>query len=240
MNTVPSDSLLGSLVSGAAFGGLSLVDLALIIAAVVILWRLLSGRNRFSKPPDDARLPPPSTPPDGTPTRQDDLPGRQWAESQWARLGSQPASGDAAPGAAQHSPSAQSGEFDEADFLRGAKVLYARLQEAWDQRDLDDIAQFTTPEALAELERAAQDDPEPTRTEILLLDAKLLNTERRGSWTTATVRYEALLKEHGTNASGDSPEKVREEWVFRRDDLDPRSTWTLTSMRRLDDAPPLQ
>ena len=47
--------------------------------------------------------------------------------------------------------SAVPADFNQEEFLRGAKMAYTRLQESWDRRDLDDIAQFATPAVLTEL-----------------------------------------------------------------------------------------
>src|SRR6185369_5539423 len=42
-------------------------------------------------------------------------------------------------------------DFDTADFLRNAKVYFIRLQAAWDERNLADIREFTTPKIYAEI-----------------------------------------------------------------------------------------
>ena len=57
--------------------------------------------------------------------------------------------------------SAVPSDFDQEEFLRGAKMAYTRLQESWDRRDLDDIAQFATPAVVQELRAQRDEDPKP-------------------------------------------------------------------------------
>jgi predicted lipid-binding transport protein (Tim44 family) len=102
--------------------------------------------------------------------------------------------------------------FDEEDFLKGAKAVYSRIQESWDARDLEDIRDFVGDQVYENLEQHARRNPTPSRTDILLLNAKLLEVKRDNSDLTASVLYDVLL--HKQDATANS--KLKEIWHFRK------------------------
>ena len=120
--------------------------------------------------------------------------------------------------------------LDEQEFLTGAKALYSRLQGSWDRRDLDDIRQFTSPEVHAEIVRQATQDPDHGRTEILMLDARVLEARAEGSETVISVLFDAMLREDDPSAPA---EQVREVWHIRRDEDAPSPQWTLEGIQQL-------
>jgi predicted lipid-binding transport protein (Tim44 family) len=120
--------------------------------------------------------------------------------------------------------------LDEQEFLTGAKALYTRLQASWDRRDIDDIRQFTSPEVHEEIARQATLDPEHGRTEILMLEARVLEARSQGNETVISVLLDALLREDGPNATA---EQVREVWHIRRDESASVPQWTLEGIQQL-------
>lgn len=103
--------------------------------------------------------------------------------------------------------------FDTDEFLRGAKAAYTRLNASWDKRDFQDIAQFTTPAFLSELRRQGIEDNQPGNTEIMLVNADLLEVSTLGNEEIAQVYFTVLLRE---DPSQESPVDVREVWHFVR------------------------
>ena len=120
--------------------------------------------------------------------------------------------------------------LDEHEFLAGAKALYTRLQASWDRRDLDDIRQFTSPEVHAEIARQATLDPGPGSTEILVVEARVLEARTVGSETVISVLFDAMLREDDANAPA---EQVREIWHIRRDESAPSPQWALEGIQQL-------
>ncbi|KVE37420.1 Tim44 domain-containing protein [Burkholderia sp. TSV86] len=105
-------------------------------------------------------------------------------------------------------PSVPAG-FDTETFLRNAKVYFVRLQAAWDEGNLADIREFTTPEMFAEVKidldgRGAA----ANQTDVVRLDAELLSVEDRGSEHVASVRFHGLIRE----AAGAPAEPFNEVW----------------------------
>jgi len=120
--------------------------------------------------------------------------------------------------------------LDEAEFLAGVKALYARLQASWDRRDLDDIRQFTSPEVFSEIARQAQEDPAPGKTDILMVEARVLEAASHGGQTVITVFFDVLLRE---DQSAGNPGQVREVWRISRDENAARPSWTLEGIQQL-------
>ena len=102
-------------------------------------------------------------------------------------------------------------DFDQDEFLRGAKAAYNRLQASWDRRDLADIANFATEDVMRELREQAAADPNPSKTEILLVNASLLEVRDEGDMRRVAVYFDVLMRE---NQNAAHPEQVREVWHF--------------------------
>ncbi|MBU1000928.1 MAG: TIM44-like domain-containing protein [Proteobacteria bacterium] len=124
-------------------------------------------------------------------------------------------------------------EFDEVDFLAGAKLMCTRIRESWDARDLEDLKQFCTSTAMQEFERRSQSETRPGRAETLLVNAALVEVlAREDNMEEATVLYEILEKEPGSGVNRES----REMWRFVRPAQNPSASWKLDGIRPVDDA----
>jgi predicted lipid-binding transport protein (Tim44 family) len=87
-------------------------------------------------------------------------------------------------------------DFDAPAFLRIAKLNFVRMQASNDANNLDDIREFTTPEVFAEVklqmdERGAV----AQRTDVVQLDAELLEAVTEGHRHVASVRFHGLIRE---------------------------------------------
>jgi predicted lipid-binding transport protein (Tim44 family) len=100
-------------------------------------------------------------------------------------------------------------DFDTEAFLRHAKVNFVRLQAAWDEGNLVDIREFTTPEMFAELKVDIDArGGERNQTDVVQLNAELLGVEDRGTEYLASVRFSGLIRE----SAGASAEPFSEVW----------------------------
>lgn len=120
--------------------------------------------------------------------------------------------------------------FDEEEFLRGAKAAYARLNTAWDKRDLNDIAQFSTPAFLAEIRQQAEEDKTPGKTELMLVNASIVELENVGAEQIIQVYFTVLLREDPTQ---DTPTEIREVWHFVRP-LNGSDSWKLDGIQQVE------
>ena len=120
--------------------------------------------------------------------------------------------------------------FDEEEFLRGAKAAYTRLNSSWDKRDFQDISQFTTPAFLSELRRQGIEDSTPGKTEIMLVNATLLEVSTLGAEEIAQVYFNVLLRE---DPNQESPADVREVWHFVRP-ASGEGSWKLDGIQQVE------
>ena len=103
--------------------------------------------------------------------------------------------------------------FDQADFLRKAKVLFIRMQAAYDQSNLQDLSQFTTPDVFAEIKMQLQERGDAqNQTDVVSLDAELLDASAAFREQSASVRFSGLIKED-RNAPALAIDEI---WHFRR------------------------
>ena len=88
--------------------------------------------------------------------------------------------------------------FDVAAFERVAKVQFIRLQAANDERNLDDIREFTTPEMFAEIKLdMAERGSAPQQTDVIGLEAVLLEVLQERDREVASVRFSGSVRDNG-------------------------------------------
>lgn len=110
-----------------------------------------------------------------------------------------------APSGAEPSVAADSTRFpagfDAQSFAREAKRQFIRLQAAHDAGDLEDIRAFTTPEVFAEIRmQLAERGSAPQRTDVVELNAEVLEVAEENGQYIVSVRYSGLLREEADAA----------------------------------------
>lgn len=205
--------LIGSLLFGGghAYGGPGVFDILLIGGGLFLLYRYLRSRRMATA----------SGVPAGSMSFERS-PSNSWGES-----GYTPAVEPTPAAAAQ--PTFPPG-FDAEDFLKGAKAIYTRLQASWDKRDLDDIRQFVSPEVLAEIEHQAQADPQPGKTDLLLINPSILEAREVEGQTIVSVLYDVMMRENGTEMA----KQVRELWHFSRGTKKSEDFWKLEGIQQIE------
>jgi len=119
--------------------------------------------------------------------------------------------------------------FDVAGFLKGAKLNYMKLQIANDKGDLEELREFTSPELFEELKSdilgrggAAQ------YTEVLSLNADLLEVATEGDKHWASVRFAGTIRE----SAGGPTEGFEEVWNLAKP-ADGSAGWTLAGIQQM-------
>ncbi|MDF1583172.1 MAG: Tim44-like domain-containing protein [Methyloprofundus sp.] len=122
-------------------------------------------------------------------------------------------------------------DFDEADFLEGAKGAFKMLQTAWDKKDLAEIRNLTTDKVFAEIQNQIKATEGDNRTDVLKIEAELLAIRNLGNDLEAVVLFDTLMRED----SNAHPEQVREVWTFikQKNSLHPK--WHLDGLQQLED-----
>lgn len=104
-------------------------------------------------------------------------------------------------------------DFDTDGFLRQAKLNFVRLQAANDRGDMADIGSFTSPELFAEIQMQYQERGRSTQqTDVVQLNADLLDVSNEGSNEIASVRFHGQIRESADGA----PEYFNEVWHLLR------------------------
>lgn len=120
--------------------------------------------------------------------------------------------------------------FEAEPFLRVAKTSFIRLQAANDAKDLDDIRDFTTPELFAEIAMQARERGDaPQKTEVVTLNASLVEAVVEGDYAIASVRFTGLIREQADA----NPEPFDEIWHVRQDQRDRKATWLIAGIQQV-------
>ena len=119
-------------------------------------------------------------------------------------------------------------DFDVEGFLRQAKLNFIRLQAANDRGDMEDIRQFCSPEMAAEIQMQWQErNQQALVTDVMHLDAELLDVSTEANRALASVRFSGQLREE-VNAA---PEAFSEVWHLTKP-LDGSRGWTIAGIQQ--------
>jgi predicted lipid-binding transport protein (Tim44 family) len=197
-----------------------LLVLGLVIAALIFVARLLMRGRTTSAPPLQYAGGVPGTQPAQPSPMQPSysaLPGGAGAQSVAATTG----------GGATGTSNLPAG-FDAVEFARHAKSNFVRLQEAHDKKDLSMMRDFLTPGVYREIEadlRAAGD--EPRHTDVVTLDADVLEVAEESGSYVVSVRFSGLIRESADGA----PEPFSETWHLVKP-LTGRGGWVVAGIQQ--------
>jgi predicted lipid-binding transport protein (Tim44 family) len=119
--------------------------------------------------------------------------------------------------------------FDVEVFARQAKLNFIRLQAANDACDLADLRNFTSPEIFAEVKLEIDErGGAPQRTDVVLLDANVLEVSTENSQYVASVRYSGKLREQGNGM----PQAFDEIWHLTKP-IDSNHGWILAGIQQV-------
>ena len=96
--------------------------------------------------------------------------------------------------------------FDTKAFLEAAKGHYAKLQQAWDTGNLDELSEFTTNDMFIALTHELRARAGHSKTEVVSMDAELLGIESSADEHVASVKFAGTLRVDG------QIERVSEVW----------------------------
>ena len=100
--------------------------------------------------------------------------------------------------------------IDREQLAREAKALFIRLQAAYDQKNLVDIRQFTSPAVFAEIQLQLDERGSASNiTEVVNLNADIIEANQWG----ASVVFSGLIKEDPAAM----PQQFRETWFLDYD-----------------------
>lgn len=126
------------------------------------------------------------------------------------------------------------GGFDAEGFLSAAKRNFVSLQDAWDRSDIPTLRAMMTDGMLEEIRtQLAERDQQASasagnRTEVVMLDARLLGIEDLGHGYMASVEFSGMIRED--DSAGPSP--FREVWNMTKP-KDGSAGWLVAGVQAL-------
>lgn len=120
-------------------------------------------------------------------------------------------------------------DFPVEAFLRSAKMSFIRLQAANDRKDLNDIREYTTPEMFAEISmQLSERDNAPQKTDVIGVNAELLEVAHENDIAIASVRMSGQLRENNGAA-----ENFDEVWHVQKNVKDDKAVWLLSGIQQI-------
>jgi len=139
------------------------------------------------------------------------------------------AAGFEAPVAASPAAANVPAGFDVAGFLRGAKLNYMKLQIANDQGNLEELREFTSDALFEEFRKDVQArGGEKQQTDVLALNADLLEVVTEGDTHWASVRFSGTVRE----SPGESPTGFEEVWNLAKP-VNGSQGWQLAGIQQM-------
>ena len=189
----------------------SLLLLGLLVVGAIVLFRLFAARRARSDSYQYAGAGPTPRPPFGE-AREPVI------EPAWGS----PASTPTPAPAGRYPPG-----FDPAPFAEQAKQQFRRLQAAYDQGDSELLADVTTPGMHAEISRDMAIRGTQHPTEVVSLDAEIVEVVREGDQYVASVRFHGSLREDGAR----DVQPFEEMWNLVKP-VDGSSGWLLAGIQQ--------
>jgi len=123
--------------------------------------------------------------------------------------------------------------FDADGFLVAAKRNFVTLQDAWDKSDITSLRSMMTDSMVGEIrsqlaERETHTGGQPNKTEVVMLDAKLLGIEELPDVYMASVEFSGMIRED--MSAGPSP--FREVWNMTKP-VNGSSGWLVAGVQAL-------
>ncbi|MDQ6975092.1 MAG: Tim44-like domain-containing protein [Mariprofundaceae bacterium] len=127
-------------------------------------------------------------------------------------------------------------DIDEKHFLQAAKTIFMRMQQAWDEHNTTDIEQFCTAEVAAKVTADMQADAHRHKTEVAMLDARLVDAWLESDQDWVSVHFTVMMKEEtlleNTESVQESSSEVNEIWTFSHDPSGEDPTWYLAGIQQ--------
>ena len=234
--------LASSLGLGGAFGQIimfALLALVVMVVAGFVMRKLKGGNGQSQAPYAMQGAGNATTPRNYSPENVgNDASARPWERGNMAFDANKPGGGAAGTGSMIGSGLTGSQSwgvpdgFDAEGFLKACKTNFVTLQDAWDHSNVTSLRAMMTDEMLEQIKAQLADRESHTgglanKTDVVMLDAKLLGIEELSDVYMASVEFSGMIREDAS--AGASP--FREVWNMTK----PRSGggWLVAGVQAL-------
>ena len=211
--------ILGALFFGGAFENINVMDILVLVGLAYLLYKLFAAKagaaqqQSYQRSAYDAQA-------SAMPSNQTGINTDLLFKKQTHSSASQNAQHSMVPAG-----------FDSNAFLAGAKMAYSALQKAWDAKDLAEIRGLTTDKVFAEIQAQLKATTTDNITDVLKLEAELLEVREIGNELEATVLFDAIMRE---DLNGNT-EQIKEIWHFVKPKASAQPKWWLDGIQQLED-----
>jgi len=223
--------LLGALFMGGGFENINFMDILVFAGIAFLLMKLLAARrNSAGNPASAGAFGGAAATSDHGGVFHRDVHGSAQGPGFNTDLLSKTPAGSG--GGSNHQGPLMPADFDVAFFLTGAKAAYGMMQKAWDDADLAELRALTSDKVFGELQDQIRSrGAAPNQTDLLKVDAEILEVRDVGPEREVTVLFDVLMREDRDGR----PEQVREVWHFTRTRASRQPTWFLDGIQQLED-----
>lgn len=210
--------LASSLGLGGAMANIMMFALLALVAVVIIgfvMRKLKGGGAQANSPFAMQSAGNAATPKSYSPENVgNDASARPWERNSTSFEAAKPSSGSMIGSGLTGSQSwGVPGDFDADGFLKACKANFMTLQDSWDRSDINSLRAMMTDDMLSEIktqlaERESHTGAGVNKTDVQMLDAKLLGIEELTDVYMASVEFSGMIREDAS--AGASP--FREVW----------------------------
>ncbi len=201
--------LLAYMFGSGAFEGVQFMDILLLAIIAFIAFKLL---KRFMVPPQPATQGPNVYRESPEPSAVD-MPNQQGAAPVQAS-------------AAQDTPMNLPEGFDVNGFLQGAIEHYHTVQKAWNEGNLETLAEYVSPAYFAQIKSEREEMSEAPVTEIIDLEAELVRADQHDGVQALSILFKGLCKDI-TEGSEDG---IFDVWHLEKSSDQPGASWLIVGI----------
>ena len=211
--------LLAALFMGGAFDGINMADILMLVVLMAVIFFIV----RMLRKPKSDQL-----------NRPMQYSAAGATQTHQVFTGSSPATSASATHMADDRNNTINSippDFQVEPFLKNAKLSFINLQVANGAGDVEAIREYTTPELFEELHKQIKENSaQPQKTEVIFINADLLDVTTTNEMAIASVRFNGQLRE-----SPDAlPEPFDEIWHVQKDLREKNASWLLAGIQQPD------
>ncbi|WP_257254391.1 MULTISPECIES: Tim44 domain-containing protein [unclassified Endozoicomonas] len=217
---------------GGAFSGLQVMDILIIALLAFVLFKVFRSMNRAKAMAaghhggNDAHFTPEQSGQNQTPSSLGQLFGqnREQQEDNFGQAAQTPLpqTGFGTSDVPMNLPEG----FNLSAFMNGARDHYRKLQEAWNENDLDTMREYLEPELFLQLKAERASLGGDQHTEVMFVDAELGRADYNDRVAEISVRFSGKYRDTVEGVEED----ITDIWHLQRSLKEPDAPWLIVGI----------